>query len=287
MFRHSQNKKTMPAHAGGVRNGRVFNFSELDSSSSEEEETPRLPAEEHMAAWCAQPLYRAMCGDDAPWGDILAMEEEGRPIDLEALAAAAASDRADKALRSARREARRECEAQAALERWQRAESDIWAGAWGRNLELHTPEVYDLSGLSDEEYGALMTWLYAEGWDAAGDRDTMRACPAGLPPRVWVQVRDFGSLMPLEEEKTVAAPAPAPAKPKGKGCVPRFCRASSGGVPCAEAKCRYVHDDTMPRLDEPCAFGAACGASDPAKRALCIRMHPGELWTPDLVVRRA
>ena len=286
MFRHSQNKKTMTAHAGGVRNGRVFNFSELDSSSEEEEAAPRLAPEEHLAAWCAQPLYRAMCGNDARWGDILAMEEEGQPIDLEVLAADAASDRADKALRAARASdpARRQRESQAELERYERAESAIWAGSWGRNLELHTPEVYDLSGLSDEEHEALMRWLYAEGWDVAGDRETVRAWPADLPPRVWVQARDFGSLVPQEKEQEAVA---VPVKPKSKGCVPRFCRASSGGVPCADTKCRYVHDDTMPRLDEPCAFGEACGASDPAKRALCIRMHPGELWTPALVVRRA
>jgi hypothetical protein len=66
------------------------------------------------------------------------------------------------------------------------------------------------------------------------------------------------------------------------GIVPRFCRTSA----CADAACRYVHADTIARINEPCNFGAACGASDTGKRALCIRMHPGEKWSADMVVHR-
>jgi hypothetical protein len=68
------------------------------------------------------------------------------------------------------------------------------------------------------------------------------------------------------------------------GCpVARFCKE---GRACPTAGCRYVHGDTIPRIDEPCKFGAACGSGDAAKRATCLRMHPGETWTADLVVRR-
>ena len=68
------------------------------------------------------------------------------------------------------------------------------------------------------------------------------------------------------------------------GCpVARFCKE---GRACPTAGCRYVHGDTIPRIDEPCKFGATCGSGDAAKRATCLRMHPGETWTADLVVRR-
>jgi hypothetical protein len=94
----------------------------------------------------------------------------------------------------------------------------------------------------------------------------------------------------------VAAPGPvktvvkeelsAPGSDVGRrnGCpVARFCKE---GRACPTAGCRYVHGDTIPRIDEQCKFGAACGSGDAAKRATCLRMHPGETWTADLVVRR-
>jgi hypothetical protein len=64
----------------------------------------------------------------------------------------------------------------------------------------------------------------------------------------------------------------------------RFCRATA----CTEAGCRYVHGDTIPKMDKPCGFGATCGASDPTglKRSQCIYMHPGEVWTADLCIHR-
>ena len=97
--------------------------------------------------------------------------------------------------------------------------------------------------------------------------------------------------------RAVAAPGPvktvavkeelsAPGSDVGRrnGCpVARFCKE---GRACPTAGCRYVHGDTIPRIDEPCKFGAACGSGDAAKRATCLRMHPGETWTADLVVRR-
>jgi hypothetical protein len=82
-------------------------------------------------------------------------------------------------------------------------------------------------------------------------------------------------------------PLSAPGSDVGKrnGCpVARFCKE---GTACPTAGCRYVHGNTIPRVNEPCKFGAGCGSGDAAKRATCLRMHPGETWTADLVIKRA
>ena len=102
--------------------------------------------------------------------------------------------------------------------------------------------------------------------------------------------------------RAVAAPGPAKSKVvatkvveelsapgsdvgRRNGCpVARFCKEARA---CPTAGCRYVHGDTIPRIDEPCKFGATCGSGDAAKRATCLRMHPGEKWTAELVVKRA
>jgi hypothetical protein len=173
-------------------------------------------------------------------------------------------------------------------------EASIWHQSFSRNLEAHCGDRFDLSYLTEAEYAACMTWLYANGWYANGGRNNLEAYPADLPPRVWVMDR-FATLLDREEApaqaqaQALASSGPGLQAPKPKKAtvtVPRFCRASSGGVACADAACRYVHADTMPRLNEPCAFGAACGGTDPAKRALCLRMHPGETWDATLVVSR-
>jgi hypothetical protein len=110
--------------------------------------------------------------------------------------------------------------------------------------------------------------------------------PDTLPPRVWVRPNRFeGAAQLLAETAPVPVPVPV-AAPKPRYVIPRFCRDSAGGVACADPACRFAHDDTIPRVNEPCKFGEGCGASDPAKRALCIRMHPGEEWSEDLVIVR-
>ena len=108
----------------------------------------------------------------------------------------------------------------------------------------------------------MMSWLFENenGWDAL--------CGGGH----------------VGGGRATPTPSAAPAKKKAPS-VPRFCRAAGT---CTEAGCRYVHGDTIPRVDKPCGFGAACGASDPSglKRSQCLYMHPGETWTEGLVVRR-
>ena len=156
-----------------------------------------------------------------------------------------------------------------------RQETDLFAQPFATNLDFSFADIYNTTRLTDDEWVACMTWLYDQGWEIVGEnRAGFDGWPANLPPREWVA--------PVTETRDASGLAVAPAKPKKAVTVPRFCRA----VPCSNATCRYVHEDTMPRINEPCAFGAACGGTDPSKRALCIRMHPGETWSADLVVRR-
>lgn len=167
-------------------------------------------------------------------------------------------------------------------------EESIWAQSWSERLATYYADTYDLRDLSEGEYEACMTWMYAQGWNIhEEDREGVKAYPDNLPPRVWIAPPSRFDWLGTPEQQTETCCNHGHQKKekkegKGKGPVPRFCRDQA----CADAGCRYVHGDTMPRLNEPCNFGAACGASDPAKRALCIRMHPGETWTADLVVHR-
>ena len=275
--------RSTPTHAGGVRKGKASRFAAPASTgprwqaleSSDEEDAP--PAELSLKEKIAlNPLLAAMCRGDVSWADDVEGPLGSPSADFIAhITAAVEEHQAAKAA---------EAEAQAM------EEASIWHQSFSRNLEAHCGDRFDLSYLTEAEYAACMTWLYANGWYANGGRNNLEAYPADLPPRVWVMDR-FATLLDREE-----APAQAPkpkkatvtvlASPGPRVQVPRFCRASSGGVACADAACRYVHADTMPRLNEPCAFGAACGGTDPAKRALCLRMHPGETWDATLVVSR-
>jgi hypothetical protein len=258
--------RSIPMHAGGVRKGKTF---AALASSSDEEEAP------DAFAW-------ARASAHANWAD--AAEGPCAPSTTGRATFSAAYVEEERAAIEA-----------AAAE----AEASVWHQSFSRNLEARGGDYLDLSGLTDTEYADCMTWLYATGWHAEGSRGCLKAYPADLPPRVWVApvVDRFAGL--LEEEVAAAGgpvhaaasalsqPAPRPAK-KAAVTVPRFCRASSGGVPCADAACRYVHADTMARLDKPCGFGAACGSSDATglKRAACLYMHPGETWSAELVVTR-
>jgi hypothetical protein len=177
-------------------------------------------------------------------------------------------------------------------------EEEIWQQPFSADLEEYWPETYDTRAMSDADYHALMGWLYSKGWWVDSyDREGVRCWTDNAPARRW----DAVAMAPEDEHhvrwadeavpKKASAccgghgPRPAPAK-KGPVTIPRFCR--EGHACAAGAGCRYVHGDTIPRLNESCAFGAGCGASDPTgvKRSQCLRMHPGETWTPELVIRR-
>lgn len=209
--------------------------------------------------------------------------------------------------------------------------SDFWAQPFTDNLDEYTADVYDTRRLTDEEWNAMMKWLYWKGW-WIGDytREWISAEPDDLPARYWCPPRPetpdpspvgWGQNLPAklggpDEYEEPAKPckvvrwddapadhssscccaAAAPKAPKKKalraaGLAPvpvmRFCRAGEA-CPEKETGCRYVHGDTIPKIDKPCGFGAECGASDATglKRSQCIYMHPGEEWSADLCIHR-
>lgn len=181
-------------------------------------------------------------------------------------------------------------------------EDALWGQRWAARLEINGGDHYDCSALSDAEWTDCMTWLYAVGWHIWTEgRTGFAAVPDTLPPRMWVPPRPADSHghkhghgcchkeKEKEKEKVkVEAPLSAPGADAGrrKGVpVPRFCRAAAT---CTDEGCRYVHGDTIPRVNRPCGFGADCGASDPTgvKRSQCLYMHPGETWSDDLVICR-
>lgn len=184
---------------------------------------------------------------------------------------------------------------------------EFWAQPFAANLEVYTMDVYDTRALTDEEWNAMMSWLYWKGWwvDDIG-RESVCAEPDDLPARHWCPPRPEtpepepepecagGPCRRWVDDEPAAAPPKAPKKKalRAAGLAPvpvmRFCRA---GCACPEKDtgCRYVHGDTIPKIDKPCGFGAECGASDPTgvKRSQCLYMHPGEVWSADLCIHRA
>ena len=189
-------------------------------------------------------------------------------------------------------------------------ESDLWSQPFAANLEVYTADVYDTRALTDEEWNAMMSWLYWKGWWVDDfNRGWVSTEPDDLPARHWCPPRpetpepepELECVGPRKvvrwDDDEPAAAAAEPKAPKKKALraaglgapvpVMRFCRA---GCACPEKDtgCRYVHGDTIPKMDKPCGFGAECGASDPTglKRSQCIYMHPGEEWTADLCIHR-
>lgn len=153
-----------------------------------------------------------------------------------------------------------EVEEQTAECDWEEAEADLWRQPFAQNLAVRSGvvELFDTRLMSDEDYAAFMTYLYAHGWNIQHEeRRWVRAMTGDHPPRVWV--------------------------PKQKTTIPRFCRAAHH---CDSIYCNYVHSDTIHKIDRPCKFGAGCGANDVGKRALCVHMHPGETWAHDLCIHR-
>jgi hypothetical protein len=154
------------------------------------------------------------------------------------------------------------------------AEEELWAQPWAAALGLNASDNYNTERLTDADYTAMMTWLFAKGWDVESDpsRTSVRAYPDNLPSRVWFP--------------PVAAPAATHGCCSGhraKKVIPRFCRA---GADCADEGCCFEHGDTIHKLNQACQFGDACGAGDAGKRATCIRLHPGEVWSSSLVIHR-
>lgn len=173
-------------------------------------------------------------------------------------------------------------------------EEQLLAFPFASLVEMRFSNMYDIAALSDSDYEAFMICLFDAGWDVVSEsRRCVHAYPDSLPSRVWVSPSRFelAAQSGLEEccsghkHNHSHAPAPTASKKRTPVAIPRFCKA---GAACAEEGCRYIHGDTIPRLDKPCSFGATCGASDPTgvKRAQCLYMHPGETWDASLVITR-
>jgi hypothetical protein len=185
---------------------------------------------------------------------------------------------------------------------------DFWALPFAAQLRELWGDAYDCSSLTDAEWNEMMRWLFDAGWDVQSyDRNGVEFEEDNGPRRSWIPPEELEAMLAEEagmrrrttghghchshshshvskkeadaDPKVIAHPE----KKKSTSSVPRFCREASA---CKEEACRYVHGDTIPRVNRPCGFGADCGKGDAAKRALCLYMHPGETWTDGLVVRR-
>lgn len=182
---------------------------------------------------------------------------------------------------------------------------DFWALPFAGRLREVWGDCYDCSALSEADWNDMMRWLHEAGWDVGQyDRNSVEFEEADGPRRAWIPPAELEAMLEEEaalrshrprhrhghhchaaEKAPVPVTVPAPAKTKAVVVVPRFCRE---GTSCAKEGCRYVHGDTIPRVNKPCGFGAECGSSDPTglKRSQCLYMHPGEEWAEGLVVHR-
>ena len=167
-----------------------------------------------------------------------------------------------------------------------------------------TPSIteIDVSLFSDDEYETLMTWLYKSGWGILTEsRSYLHVDPtANLPPRIWLpssrapesptKRQEASSMTKLRLRHVIPSDLAEPGhegysmtKLRLRHVIPRFCR-HGPSCPDQYTTCHYTHGDTIPCVDEICAFdGTCCASSD--KRKTCIRMHPseGQVWSPDLV----
>jgi len=228
----------------------------------------------------------AMNRGDVLWGDLMCDDEPAAPVTPVA-AHAGVRETADQ---------RAKRESDIWLAHCDDEEALLWRQPFAENLEMYWSDYYDTRTMSEEHYNEFMSWIYARGWfmDCEPNRAGCKAVPDNEgESRIWVPPSRFSAMAghgPSCCSKAHGKPAPmaAPGTDAGrrKGApVPRFCRAATA---CEDEGCRYVHGDTIPRVNKPCGFGAACGAADPsgAKRSQCLFMHPGETWTEGLTIQR-
>lgn len=240
-----------------------------------------------LLSFDSDPIMAAMNRGDVLWGDLMCDDEPSAPATPVAASASAPAEVRETADQRAKRESDiwlAHCDDEEAL---------LWRQPFAENLEMYWSDYYDTRTMSEEHYNEFMSWIYARGWfmDCEPNRAGCKAVPDNEgESRIWVPPSRFSAMAGSGCSKAHGKPAPmaAPGTDAGrrKGApVPRFCRAATA---CEDEGCRYVHGDTIPRVNKPCGFGAACGASDPtgAKRSQCLFMHPGETWTEGLTIQR-
>ena len=162
-------------------------------------------------------------------------------------------------------------------------------------LDEHNDGVLKTYHMSDEDYAALMTWLYAEGWYVTlEERFVVEVEPDTLPSRRWIppyKPSRFELAAASEDAPSCcsAPPPPAPKPAAPRKCIPRFCKHASA-CPLKDTTCNYTHGDSIPCVDKACGFdkpeeGKRCSGD---KRATCIFMHPseGQVWDATLVIHR-
>ncbi len=277
-FRRISNKmavKSLPAAGGAGKSGSKNVWAALDSDSDSDSDCSiaappsviRADPETVLKAFLGSPDIVAMSRGDVLWGDLLCAADPALYLPPSAVAVAEASTPPPVV-----------------------SEDEFWSQPFTARLEEVWADTYNTSVLSDTEFHDLMSWLCAKGWEIVDvDRTDVKFYPGCGSPRRWnpatMSVEDprHVRFVDLEPE-----PEPAPMRSccnprtpranKTPVTIPRFCREGSA---CSAAGCRYVHGNTIPRVNEPCSFGADCG-----KRSQCLRMHPGEVWTPELVITR-
>lgn len=143
-------------------------------------------------------------------------------------------------------------------------EDSLWELPFSNYLHMRRHGLYDCSCMPERDYAAFMQWLFSNGFDAAAQqhRGLVAAAWADLPARHW-------------------KPTQAPKWRPQEGVIQRFCVKCPAGAP-ADG-CKYVHGDVIQRVNFPCKFALTCSGT---KRANCLHMHPDEIWTPDMVIRR-
>lgn len=211
------------------------------------------------------PVLTAMSNGDLLWGDLLTKDQVYEPVSSPSTPV----------------------EEPATL---RGSETEFWSAPWAAKLGELVPDVYDTSKLSDVDFENMMAWLYDKGWWVGDfERSWVAFEPDNLPSRYWIAPADLTTgPIKVVHFGTCCGGHGHSHKKKAKSAettqILRFCRST----PCTEEGCRYVHGDTIPRVDRPCAFGAACGATDPTglKRSQCLYMHPGETWSAELVITR-
>jgi hypothetical protein len=302
--------KRSKARRGGSGHKSACAFKAMASLCEEEEELALAATASAVAAMPARiDVFAALCNKEGQWGDLAVFGD---------LVAAPARrgyvQRADGTWR--------DLAVQSTME-------DLFAQPFATRLgtEDYDDEVMfylNTEDLTQEEFEAMMRWLYFEGWHVPGGEElwcagqTVEIWPfvPQQKPRSWVpytepeEVVTGPSAFQLAVEAAAtrgpsrfmlaagacdAPAAPAAQKPKAETAskprvvIPRFCKHAEA-CPNKDTTCNYTHGDTIPCVDKPCGFdkpaeGKCCSGD---KRKTCIFMHAseGQTYSPEQVVHR-